>query len=112
MAFLAGGFIPSSGGYSDGIFVSRLGLACLPDFAVSKWSRGRPTGVALFPDPSAAALPRYKMRAQDSGVSPPGYVSWVSSTPDFSGTGYAGGTPTPVGPMVPSSAVVAEMFRV
>jgi hypothetical protein len=50
----------------------------------------------------------YKMRAQDSGASPPGYVTWVSSgSPDFSGVGYAGGTPTPVGAMVAGSVVVA-----
>lgn len=52
----------------------------------------------------------YKMRAQDSGG---GYVTWISSfSPDFAGSGYAGGSPTPVGPMVPGSAVVAiEWFE-
>ena len=48
---------------------------------------------------------RYKMRAQDDGVPAPGFVTWVSVGPDFPGTGFSGGTPTPVGSMIPGSAV-------
>lgn len=54
----------------------------------------------------------YKMRAQDSGAAPPGYVTWVSTgSPDFAGVGYAGGTPTPIGAMVPGSVVLADEWR-
>ena len=45
----------------------------------------------------------YRMRALDDGA---GYVTWVSSTADFAGAGFPGGTPTPVGSMVAGSAVV------
>jgi hypothetical protein len=47
----------------------------------------------------------YRMRARDSGVAPPGYVSWTATEPDFIGNGYSGGTPTPVGPMIAGSVV-------
>ncbi len=54
----------------------------------------------------------YKMRAQDSGATPPGYVTWVvSGEPDFAGSGYSGGTPTPIGAMVPGSVVLADEWR-
>lgn len=54
----------------------------------------------------------YKMRARDSGVAPPGYVTWVSSPdPDFGGAGFSGGTPTPVGGMVPGSATVVARWE-
>lgn len=54
----------------------------------------------------------FKMRAQDSGASPPGYVTWVvQNAPDFAGAGYSGGTPTPVGAMVLGSAVVAAQWE-
>jgi len=46
----------------------------------------------------------FKMRAEDSGA---GYVTWLATTPDYAGVGYPSGTPTPVGAMVPGSAVVA-----
>ena len=55
---------------------------------------------------------KYKMRAQDDGVPLPGYVTWVvSDSPDFAGVGFPGGTPTPVGSMIPNSAVVADMWE-
>jgi hypothetical protein len=51
----------------------------------------------------------FKMRAKDSLA---GYVTWISSpAPDFAGAGYSGGTPTPVGSMVPGSAVVAAEWQ-
>lgn len=53
----------------------------------------------------------YKMRAIDDGAAPPGYVTWVATTPDFAGAGFSGGTPTPVGSMVPGSAVVAAHWE-
>jgi len=55
---------------------------------------------------------KYKMRGQDSGVTLPGYVTWVATgTPDFVGAGYPGGSPTPVGGMTPNSAVVADEWE-
>lgn len=55
----------------------------------------------------------YKMRAQDSGATPPGYVTWsVTGSPDFAGAGYSGGTPTPIGSMVPGSATVVATYEV
>jgi len=55
---------------------------------------------------------KYKMRAQDDGVPAPGYVTWVASgNPDFVGAGFPGGTPTPVGNMVPDTAVVADEWE-
>jgi hypothetical protein len=54
----------------------------------------------------------YKMRAQDSGSAPPGYVTWVAQdAPDFAGVGYPGGSPAPVGAMVAGSAVVAVEWQ-
>lgn len=50
----------------------------------------------------------YKMRAKDSLA---GYVTWIATTPDFAGAGYAGGYPTPVGSMVVGSAVVATEWQ-
>ncbi|KKL99146.1 hypothetical protein LCGC14_1817340 [marine sediment metagenome] len=59
------------------------------------------TGLAT----GGATLSYYKMRAQDDGVPAPGFVTWISIGPDFTGTGFSGGTPTPVGSMIPGSAV-------
>ena len=54
----------------------------------------------------------FKMRARDTGVAAPGYVTWVSSPdPDFGGLGYSGGSPTPVGIMVPGSAQVVARWE-
>lgn len=54
----------------------------------------------------------YKMRARDSGASPPGYVTWVvQGVPDLAGAGYPGASPTPVGAMVPGSVVVASAWE-
>jgi hypothetical protein len=47
----------------------------------------------------------YRMRARDSGAAPPGYVAWTAIEPDFIGSGYSGGTPTPIGPMIAGSVV-------
>jgi len=58
------------------------------------------------------AVTFYKMRGRDSGAAPPGYVTWVvSGEPDFLGNSYSGGTPTPVGPMIIGSAVVADSWE-
>lgn len=55
---------------------------------------------------------KYKMRARDNGVPAPGYVTWVTTgNPDFAGAGFAGGTPTPVGAMIPGSAVIADEWE-
>lgn len=54
----------------------------------------------------------YKMRARDDGVPAPGYVTWISTgSPDFAGTGFSGGTPTPVGSMIPGSAVIEDQWE-
>lgn len=54
----------------------------------------------------------FKMRARDDGVPAPGYVTWVASNdPDFVGAGYLGGTPAPIGAMVPNSAVIADEWE-
>lgn len=54
----------------------------------------------------------FKMRARDSGVPAPGYVTWVvQNDPDFGGTYYPDGEPTPVGSMVPGSAVVVSQWQ-
>lgn len=66
---------------------------------------------AGFISPGGGAVTKYKMRAQDSGVAAPGYVTWVALTPDFAGLGYSAGTPTPVGSMVVGSAIVAASFE-
>ena len=54
----------------------------------------------------------YKMRAQDRNVALPGFVTWISTgSPDFAGVGYPGGTPTPVGPMIPGSAIIEDEWE-
>jgi hypothetical protein len=64
-------------------------------------------------DTEVVVVKGYKMRAQDSGVAPPGYVTWsVTGSPDFAGAGYVGGTPTPIGSMVPGSATVVASYEV
>jgi hypothetical protein len=73
----------------------------------SKYFKGRP--VMVCPLVGDEVPHYYKMRAQDSGSAPPGYVTWTTMfSPDFAGAGYLGGTPTPVGSMVFGSAVVAD----
>lgn len=75
------------------------------------------TGVSTFEvaslGPSGVGVTRkYKMRAQDDGVALPGYVTWISTDdPDFAGAGFSGGTPTPVGSMIPGSAVVVAEWE-
>jgi hypothetical protein len=54
----------------------------------------------------ATGVVRYKMRGQDSGATLPGFVTWVSNSPDFEGAGYFGGTPTPIGSMIADSVVI------
>jgi hypothetical protein len=54
----------------------------------------------------------YKMRARDDGVAAPGYVTWVvEDNPDFGGAGFSGGSPTPVGSMIPGSAQVVARWE-
>lgn len=50
----------------------------------------------------------FKMRGRDAGRSPGSdYIIWIFTglTPDFAGTGYAGGTPTPIGALIIDSVV-------
>ena len=76
-----------------------------------------PPGITMnFTDPGGggppAVVPYYKMRAQDDGSPAPGYITWVAlNSPDFAGAGFSGGTPTPVGSMIPDSAVVADEWE-
>lgn len=73
---------------------------------------GRPVLSSSIGGGGAGPMYYYRMRAQDSGVPLPGYVSWtVVMAPDFAGVGYGGGTPTPVGPAVPGSIIVAGAWR-
>jgi hypothetical protein len=75
-----------------------------PEFAIGE-------GVVLSPG-GGGTVSYFKMRAQDSGASPPGYVTWVvQDEPDFAGAGYSSGVPTPVGAMVPGSVVVAASWE-
>ncbi len=54
----------------------------------------------------------FKMRAQDDGGAAPGYVTWITQgEPDFSGTGFSGGSPTPSGSMIPGSAQVVARWE-
>ena len=76
-------------------------------------SRDPATGPFIPPPGAPSVVKYYKMRAQDDGVALPGYVTWIVQTfPDFAGTGFSGGTPTPVGSMIPSSAVVADEWEI
>jgi hypothetical protein len=73
----------------------------------------RDPATSPFIPPGGPTITRYfKMRAQDDGAAPPGYVTWISQNdPDFAGTGFAGGTPTPIGSMIPGSAVVVAEWE-
>lgn len=103
--YFTGGLINYTG-YSDGKFSSYPGVVGSPTF-VSKSFGGRPVMVCTLVGDEVPHY--YKMRAQDSGASPPGYVTWMSTfSPDFVGDGYSGGSPVPVGSMVSGSAVVAD----
>lgn len=55
----------------------------------------------------AGAQITYKMRGRDSGRTPGNdYIVWTATgDPDFAGTGYAGGSPTPIGALVAGSVV-------
>lgn len=69
-------------------------------------------GVVGFGAVGPTVTQYYKMRAQDDGVALPGYVTWiVTDDPDFAGAGFSGGTPTPVGSMIPGSAIVAAEWE-
>jgi hypothetical protein len=109
MADYAGGVITYSefGG-------TRNNRAASADLPWPQWSSKQFKGRSAT-TPSLGGVPpttHYKMRAQDSGAASPGYVTWtVTGAPDFDGKDYAGGTPTPVGPMVPGSAVVATDYK-
>lgn len=90
MADRAGGVLISAG-YGAGAF------------------NGRPVMVCELGATGSSERRYYKMRAQNSGVAAPGYVTWVTSDePDFLGVGYWGGTPTPSDPPVSGSIVVAS----
>jgi len=55
----------------------------------------------------------FKMRAVDDGAPPPGFVTWiVTGEPDFAGVYFATGTPTPIGSMVPGSAILISTWGV
>ena len=55
----------------------------------------------------------YKMRAQDSGVPLPGFITWVSvGSPDLTGSGYLGGSPVPVGPFIVGSIATVDKWAV
>lgn len=65
-------------------------------------------------DPEVQVLVNYKMRAVDSDqTNPPRYITWVvQREPDFDGDFYETlGEPTPVGSMVPGSAVVVASWE-
>lgn len=65
-------------------------------------------------DVSFGPTPHFKMRAVDSNqTSPPRYITWiVPGQPDFDGDYYNTlGVPTPVGSMVPGSAVVVSEWE-
>jgi len=47
----------------------------------------------------------YKMRGQDDGAAPPGYVTWVATFPDYLGVESASSIPAIVGTLVPGSVV-------
>lgn len=97
--------------YSDGKWSARVGVYEEVPGPSSKTFRGRPVLNSSIGG-GAGLTYYYRMRAQDSGASPPGYVSWtVLTAPDFVGAGYSGGTPTPIGPFVPGSIVIAETWR-
>jgi hypothetical protein len=54
----------------------------------------------------------FKMRAQETGAVAPGYVTWIAQdAPDFLGSGYWTGTPTPAGAMVADSATVVDQWE-
>jgi len=64
----------------------------------------------------AGLVPKFKMRAQQEltpvPIPPPGFVTWVSTGfPDFTGTGFSGGAPTPSNPMIAGSAIVADEWE-
>ena len=50
----------------------------------------------------------FKMRGRDAGRSPGSdYIVWIftGAEPDFAGTEYAGGTPTPIGALIVGSVI-------
>lgn len=55
-----------------------------------------------------AAPISFKMRGRDAGRAPGSdYIIWVftGDEPDFAGTGFAGGDPTPIGALIVNSVV-------
>lgn len=55
-----------------------------------------------------APIPTFKMRGRDDGRTPGSdYIIWIFTglTPDFAGIGFAGGSPTPIGSLIPGSVV-------
>lgn len=54
------------------------------------------------------SLPTFKMRGRDNGRAPGSdYIVWTftGAEPDFAGTGFAGGLPTPIGSLIAGSVV-------
>lgn len=95
--------------YSDGKYLERGGDSSGLILPTSKVFRGRPTMVCELGATGSDERRYFKMRAQDSSATPPGYVTWVvPDAPDFTGAGYSGGMPTPIGPPVSGSIVVAN----
>lgn len=57
---------------------------------------------------SGPAPATFKMRGRDDGRTPGSdYIVWIftGAEPDFAGIGFAGGTPTPIGALIPGSVV-------
>ncbi len=70
-----------------------------------------PSSGCFRPLGTAAEPARFKMRGRDDGRTPGmDYITWihVGSDPDFAGTGFSGGDPTPIGSLIPGSVVNAD----
>jgi len=69
--------------------------------------RSKPAAVSLLGS-SGAPPPTFKMRGRDNGRTPGSdYIIWsyTGTEPDFAGTGFTGGTPTPIGSLIVGSVV-------
>lgn len=87
-----------------------VALPIVPAEALSQDVFGMSPALTIGGGP--AVITKYKMRGRDDGVPAPGYVTWVvTGSPDFAGAGFSGGTPTPVGSMIPGSAVVEDQWE-
>jgi len=65
-----------------------------------------------IPDQPAAggSAVLYKMRGQDDGAAPPGYVTWLANEPDFLGTQVGTSVPPLVGSLIPGSVVLVSTW--